>query len=61
MVIEILRREVYGTVKWYPVNATAQALAEIAGTKTLTEAVINVAMQRLGATVQFARQPGMGS
>ncbi|MFM2288826.1 MAG: hypothetical protein RL684_1969 [Pseudomonadota bacterium] len=53
--LELTRREVYGVVKWYPANDAARALAKIAGTKTLTEEVLAVAMQELRATVGFTK------
>ena len=43
MRIEINRREVYGNVRYYPVNEIAKALARIAGTKTLSTEVLKEA------------------
>jgi hypothetical protein len=43
---------VYGRTVWYPVNAEAKALAEIAGSKTLTPAVLAIAKNKMGATIQ---------
>jgi hypothetical protein len=39
-IAEVEVREVYGTKKVYPINQTAEYLARIAGTTTLTEATI---------------------
>ena len=44
MRIEINRREVYGNVRYYPVNEIARALARIAGTKTLSTEVLMEAL-----------------
>ena len=43
MRIEINRREVYGNVRYYPVNEIAKALARIAGTKTFSTEVLKEA------------------
>ena len=45
MRIEINRREVYGNVRYYPVNEIARALARIAGTKTLSTEVLKEAVE----------------
>jgi hypothetical protein len=39
-IAEVEVKEVYGTKKVYPINPTAQYLARIAGTTTLTETTI---------------------
>jgi hypothetical protein len=44
-------REVYGKPAIYPVCKQSKALAEIAGTKTLTPHALNVA-RRMGFTVE---------
>lgn len=36
MRIELISREVYGVVKFYPANETAKVIAQIAGTITIT-------------------------
>ena len=63
MEIELRKREVYGRVTWYPENDAAKALAAIAGTKTLTEDVLNIAMRMLGATVHVTHElaPGVAA
>ena len=52
-VIEITVRNVYGEDKFYPHNDQARGLAAIAGTKTLTKAVLRVA-QDMGFTITVA-------
>lgn len=42
-VIEVEVKSVYGTDKIYPVNLAAQALARIAGTKTLSVSTLKEA------------------
>lgn len=44
-------RRVYGLVKIYPINLGAQMLAQIAGTKTLSERDLELAA-KLGLDVQ---------
>lgn len=36
MRLELISREVYGVVKFYPANEAARVIADIAGTKTIT-------------------------
>lgn len=47
-------RSVYGEWKYYPANRAAEVLAEIAGTKTLSERVLRAA-QDLGHEVSTHR------
>ena len=42
--VRVVARSVYGATKFYPSNATAHGLASIAGTTTLTVAVLKTAM-----------------
>ena len=49
----ILRKENYGTPVYYPVCDASHALAEIAGTKTLTAQVLRTLVNRLGYQVQI--------
>ena len=52
MNLEVTIKTVYGLPKVYPANEAAQALADIAGTKTLELRVIKRAMSGLGASVK---------
>jgi hypothetical protein len=45
-------RDVYGVSKAYPLNVRAKVLAEIAGTKTLTRAVLELAVL-IGFTIKI--------
>ena len=49
--LRVRLREVYGKPAIYPVCKQSKALAEIAGTKTLTPHALNVA-RRMGFTVE---------
>lgn len=49
MNLEVTVKMVYGLPKVYPVNEAAQALADIAGTKTLELRTLKRAMSGLGA------------
>jgi hypothetical protein len=49
----ILRKDNYGTPVYYPVCEASHALAEIAGTKTLTQQVLRTLTTRLGYRVQI--------
>lgn len=51
-VISIQARGQYGRVVFHPVNAEAKALAEIAGTKTLTADALKIAKERLGFEIK---------
>lgn len=53
MKLQIRTDRVYGRTVYYPVNAEAKALAEIAGSKTLTTAVLSKAQKAFGATVEM--------
>lgn len=43
--------KVYGVERIYPVSPTAQAIARLAGTKTLTPDMIRIARDELGLTI----------
>jgi hypothetical protein len=49
-------KDVYGRPMFYPVNNQAKILAQIAGSKTLTPAVLKLAKD-LGATLETAVAP----
>jgi hypothetical protein len=51
--IEVTIKSVYGLPRIYPANEAAQALADIAGTKTLEPRTIKRAISGLGANVQI--------
>lgn len=51
--IEIEVRNVYGNITIYPVNEAAKLLAEIAGTKTLTNKTLALA-ERMGFLIAEA-------
>lgn len=53
MLLQIRLDRVYGRELYYPVNAEAKALAEIAGSKTLHLAVIKIAQDKLGAQIEM--------
>lgn len=53
MEIKIEARSVYGTTSFYPANDAAQAIAEIAGTKTLTLHALKAASKLPGATISL--------
>ena len=55
MEIQVLVREVYGQIKFYPKCEKARTFASIAGTTTLTEATLRKVMQ-LGYEVKVERQ-----
>lgn len=50
-VIQVAVKSVYGQRQIYPVNAQAKALADIAGTKTLSPATIKKAIEAFGFEV----------
>lgn len=52
-VIHIKARAQYGRTVYHPANEQARALAEIAGTKTLTPAALKVARERLGFEIKL--------
>ena len=56
--LTIYARSVYGTVNFYPINDAAKALAQIAGTKTLTPSVIQLA-RGLGMSVECLPDPAL--
>lgn len=37
MVIEVIKREVFGVVRWYPINNNARAIIELMNKKTLNK------------------------
>ena len=51
MILKVQVDKVYGKTVIYPVNKEARALAEIAGTKTLTPATLRTARDGFGAEV----------
>lgn len=53
-VIEVEVKDVYGTVKYYPICEKAQLFADIAGTKTLTVEVIKK-IEALGYSIKASR------
>jgi hypothetical protein len=53
-VIEVEVRDVYGTVKYYPICERAQLFADIAGTKTLTVQAIKK-IEALGFSIKAHR------
>jgi hypothetical protein len=53
--ITIQVRDVYGTVKYYPMCARAKLLAGIAGTVTLTPQVLEK-IRSLGFTIKLKQQ-----
>jgi hypothetical protein len=54
MIAQIEVKEVYGNRTIYPVNDQAKLLAQIAGTKTLTVATLNLA-KKLGFTFEVVQ------
>jgi hypothetical protein len=54
MIAQIEVKEVYGNRTIYPVNDQAKLLAQIAGTKTLTVATLNLA-KKLGFTFEIVQ------
>lgn len=52
--IEVEVKDVYGTVKYYPMCEKAQLFADIAGTKTLTIEVIKK-IEALGFSIKATR------
>ena len=55
MEIQVLAKDVYGQLKFYPKCEKAQVFASIAGTTTLTEATLRKVMQ-LGYEVKVEQQ-----
>ena len=53
-VIEVEVKDVYGSVKYYPICEKAQLFADIAGTKTLTVQVIKK-IEALGFSIKASR------
>ena len=51
--IRVQIRTEYGQVRYYPDNDAAEALASIAGTKTLTDHVLILAQTRLGLDIEY--------
>jgi hypothetical protein len=52
--IEVEVKDVYGTVKYYPMCEKAQLFADIAGTKTLTLEVVKK-IEALGFSIKLTR------
>lgn len=55
MKITIAIERVYGVVKYYPACETSQKLAQLAGTKTLTRASLNI-IESLGYKINVKPQ-----
>jgi hypothetical protein len=53
-IIEVEVKDVYGTVKYYPLCEKAQLFADIAGTKTLTVEAIKK-IEALGYSIKASR------
>ena len=53
-------RHEYGQERYHPVNSTAQSLASIADTVTLTPRTIQIA-EKMGYKIQFAQKKWGGS
>jgi hypothetical protein len=53
--IQIEIKSVYGKYLYYPRNATAFTLADIAGTETLTQRTLELA-KRMGFSIEFNHQ-----
>lgn len=56
-IIEVTPRSVYGKTQFYPANSTAEAIAELAGTKTLTRATLSIAVCKLGIPLKINLAP----
>jgi len=52
VVIEVAVKSVYGSLKIYPVNAAAKALAELCGTKTLNNGDLDRAAMAFGFEIK---------
>ena len=57
MKITVYLKYDFGSPRFYPVNTPARALAQIAGTITLTPEALNLASHRLGLTIEEVRDP----
>lgn len=53
LTLKIDRRHVYGAELFYPACSYSRALADIAGTRTLTPTTLRIAKQVLGFTLEF--------
>lgn len=51
MLLQVQQRDQYGQKVYHPVNSVAQAFAEIAGTRTLTPRVLQLA-EGLGFVIE---------
>lgn len=60
MEIKVQVKSVYGTSKIYPANAAAETLAQIAGTKTLSPAILQLAKQ-LGMVITEVSAPQLAA
>lgn len=47
-VLHVTPKTIYGNTLLYPANESARALAELAGTATITPRVLRIATERLG-------------
>lgn len=57
MLIQVFMRRVYGAPNIYPANDAAQALALLAGKKTLSHSDLQIARERLGMQVEQVADP----
>ena len=55
MDVTVYEREVYGTVRYYPVNDRAKILLRLTGTKTFTPEMLNIIEQTGYKVVRVAR------
>lgn len=57
MKVIVRPREIYGRTVWDPANRNAEGLAAIAGTKTLSDAVLALAREYFDAEIIAAIKP----
>lgn len=58
-IIEVTVKDHYGVTRYYPANDAAQALARIAGTRTLTSTVLTLA-ESMGCTIRERTRTAWG-
>jgi hypothetical protein len=56
MKLKLLRKNIYGTTKYYPACPKSKVLAELAGTTTLTESALRLC-GKLGYDFELVQQP----
>ena len=56
MKLKVTRKEVYGVAKIYPACRNSKLIAELAGTKTLTESAIHTCI-KLGYEFEQVQRP----